>query len=525
VIPGIRSRYFKKEPEIIADIPWRVEPGKSVPLLILIKDAHLYYIFLKKATVQIFSRSGEKIKSLEVSINRKVFHKFWWVIEEIDVSDIKRPAGLEFSVTIDYVNSKGKEKSCRLDNYSFRTPALKTFLAENRLLPENGRLKDWYSADFHLHSSYTEDQIEFAAPLKATSIMAKTIGLNIIGVTDHAYDLNDSFSSYLSDDKNHPKWKDFLSNAASLNREKSSPPFLVIPGQETTVNKKKGKNIHLQIFNSQELIPGEADSGVKWLNKYSSRINYSEVLNGLSGESLACAAHIGEIPPLLHRILLGRSGYSQAELEHPGLSAVQIFNGIPGDGRMRGLDLWKKALLKGKKLTPLAGSDSHGNFSLARYILLPHFRLRMAEKQLLGEIRTVIWLNEEELKVENVIEAVKCGKVQLSTGPVFEVKSGNGESPLFGETLTASELRGKIFTLRAFSTEEFGLLNKLIIYAGRKNDAEEIKIKDEPLPSEYQVIKEISFENIDLTGFIYIRFEIYVSEKIFSFSAPVYLNK
>ena len=27
-------------PEIIADLPWRVEPGQDIPILCLIKDAH-----------------------------------------------------------------------------------------------------------------------------------------------------------------------------------------------------------------------------------------------------------------------------------------------------------------------------------------------------------------------------------------------------------------------------------------------------------------------------------------------------
>ena len=34
------SRYFRKEPEILADAPRRVEPGQPLPLLLLVKDAN-----------------------------------------------------------------------------------------------------------------------------------------------------------------------------------------------------------------------------------------------------------------------------------------------------------------------------------------------------------------------------------------------------------------------------------------------------------------------------------------------------
>ena len=35
----IGSKYYKKEPEIIVDIPHRIEPNHDIPLLVLVKDS------------------------------------------------------------------------------------------------------------------------------------------------------------------------------------------------------------------------------------------------------------------------------------------------------------------------------------------------------------------------------------------------------------------------------------------------------------------------------------------------------
>ena len=42
VIPGIWSRLFRREPEIITDTVWRLDFGHKLPVLLLVKDAHLF---------------------------------------------------------------------------------------------------------------------------------------------------------------------------------------------------------------------------------------------------------------------------------------------------------------------------------------------------------------------------------------------------------------------------------------------------------------------------------------------------
>ena len=49
--PFIFSRYFKKEPEILADIPHRINPSMKIPVMLLIKDADKYPVELNNINI------------------------------------------------------------------------------------------------------------------------------------------------------------------------------------------------------------------------------------------------------------------------------------------------------------------------------------------------------------------------------------------------------------------------------------------------------------------------------------------
>ncbi len=54
----LSSRYFKKELEILADAPRRGEPGRPLPLLLLVKDAHRYPITLERVIIEVETPVG-----------------------------------------------------------------------------------------------------------------------------------------------------------------------------------------------------------------------------------------------------------------------------------------------------------------------------------------------------------------------------------------------------------------------------------------------------------------------------------
>ena len=64
-----RFRYFfsflrKHEPEIIADAPHRIDPNQSLPILVLVKDAHQFPIKLNKISVVIRKDGKTLIKKV-----------------------------------------------------------------------------------------------------------------------------------------------------------------------------------------------------------------------------------------------------------------------------------------------------------------------------------------------------------------------------------------------------------------------------------------------------------------------------
>ena len=50
-----RSAYYQREPEILADLPYRVEPSTAIPILLLIKDSHQFPITLRDVKVSIYN--------------------------------------------------------------------------------------------------------------------------------------------------------------------------------------------------------------------------------------------------------------------------------------------------------------------------------------------------------------------------------------------------------------------------------------------------------------------------------------
>ena len=74
--PFIFSRYFLKEPEILADIPHRINPNNKLPIMLLIKDADKYPVFINKLNVEIFQNSNLILRN-EYSIQTQI-NDYWW---------------------------------------------------------------------------------------------------------------------------------------------------------------------------------------------------------------------------------------------------------------------------------------------------------------------------------------------------------------------------------------------------------------------------------------------------------------
>lgn len=506
---GLWSRLFRKEAEIIADSIWRIDPGLTIPLFIFIKDANLFPVTLKN--IEITFTGLNKCVHFNFDYDLKINEKSWWCIEYIDPSEFDLGQTIEMNVEINYLDFKNKAKNCINDNYYPQTPPLTIYLAKNTL----AKMNNWFQGDLHVHSEYTDDQIEFGAPVRVTAAMGRSLGLDFIGITDHAYDLDDATDSYLKNDPQLPKWKSYLDEVKAYNQVGDKP--LIIHGFEVSVENSKENSVHLQVFNSQELFLGSSDSGEKWIHS-KPEWQLKHIIDRLPAKSIACAAHIGEKAPFIHRILLGRGFYDAKDLENEKLVFFQLANSRDIKKIKKSIDLWVYQLLRGKRVTPLAGSDSHGNFNFNRSVILPHLSMSISKMQLIGEVRTAVWSNNEIQTIDDFLNALQIGRVQITTGPFVDiVKLGKDES-LLGSTIHSVDT---VYQFSAISSEEAGELVEIKIISGLKKQKEEI----------FKLIKTDSFNfsmelkfDTDLNNILYFRFEANTNRGEFCISAPVYVE-
>ena len=76
------SFLHRKAPEIITDAPWRIEPDKNIPIILLVKDADKYPIIINKIEIGIYKSGLGQIykKTLENKpflINKALFTKIY----------------------------------------------------------------------------------------------------------------------------------------------------------------------------------------------------------------------------------------------------------------------------------------------------------------------------------------------------------------------------------------------------------------------------------------------------------------
>lgn len=466
---GIYSRFFKREPEIIADAPMRVEPGQVIPVLLLIKDAFRFPIQLKSVTIELQQNNAVLLKK-EFSLNEKLDSQRYW----FKIFHIEPPLGVAGFFEIDvafWFEINGKTKCYRNDNYRISSHQPLLVNVAEYPLP---RFEGWHFGDFHYHSNYTEDQVEFGAPLPVAVEMARAIGLSFFAVTDHSYDLDDREDSWVINDPDLPKWKRLWEEAGNLNAQ--SPGFVILPGEEVSAGNSRNRNVHLLIINDRKFYPGKGDSAERWF-RTAPDLSINQVLDSIPSEALALAGH-PEMPfPFLQWLLIRRGGWSKADFKHSKLHGLQIWNGEVDDSFYFGSKNWVRLLLEGNRKTIVAGNDAHGNFNRFRQIGFPFFTMRETNGQLFGKMRTAVKV-DGEITISKIIDAVKKGNVQITTGPVIElsVRNEKGNEAGIGE-----EISGKRFEIicKIKSSEEFGRFFLLRIRVGDLDKKREMDLLSE----------------------------------------------
>ncbi len=469
------SRLYRRQPEIIADAPRRLDPRQPLPLLLLIKDAHLFPLELLAVEIEIAHGPTLRFKIFDAA--ERVATQWWWRVFHIDLPEEIR-GHIKVNVAIDY-RCRGKVYRCHNDNYRGTSHAPLDVLIAEAPLPS---LPGFYHGDLHCHTNATSDQVEFGAPLPAMIPLAQAQGIAFFAATDHSYDLDDFPEDYLHNDPALHKWRALQTEAQQLNAQHRG--FVVLPGEEVSCGNANGENVHCLVLNHPYFIRGCGDGGEKWLHTKPDH-TIAEVLAMLGPEALAFAAHPSVPAPKLERLLLRRGHWSIADFAHTRLNGLQFWNG-KSLGEEEGFAHWRSLLLEGRKLFALAGNDAHGNFNRYRQIAWPCLSMAENHDHLFGHRRTVAKLNGS-LNLNRLLAALRAGRAIITTGPMLDlqVECANGEVAQMGERTTAPATHA---TLAACSSAEFGKLERVVLWRGdlnRKREEKMLECTQFPQPYAY----------------------------------------
>ncbi len=511
-IAGIFSRYFRREPEIIADAPHRLEPGKKLPVFLCIKDAHRFPVELLRIRVQL-AENGKQALLLDkdfcaAPINDSLWTELFYCTIPSEFSGL-----VNINVLVDYT-IRGKMKSCINDNYALTSHAPFEVFLDPHPRPRGA---GWRFGDMHTHSHLTSDQVEFGAPFDVTAAMARAMALDFFATADHSYDLDDRPDSYLNNDANLPKWKlmwERIDRFNEINRD-----FIIIPGEELSAGNSKNQNVHFLIFNNRHFFAGSGDGAEHW-PRTAPQHRLDEALPQLEKKALAFAAHPLINPPFLQRLLLRRGKWDRADYELPHLHGVQMWNGDKVHFLEHGLPKWIELLLEGRRLTLIAGTDAHGNFNRFRQIGLPHFTMREETREILGTALTGVYV-EGEFNLTSLLDALCEGRAIVTDGPFASItfRHQNGTARI-GDTVV--QKKGTL-RIEAQSSPSFGGMRNLLLVTGDVIAKKETqRAIDMPLGSS-SFTKNIELADLPRPGYIRLELRTESAPPFHCFTNPIYL--
>jgi hypothetical protein len=426
------SRLWQPWPEIYLDLPWRVEAGDRAPLLLVAADAARWPVDLLGWRVSWLDPRG-RLGTLELPGGQQLSGQVDGVV--IGELPVDEPGSWE--VWIDGVaRRRGGGAEIHFRNQlarGFAEEPLRLRVDPGPLPGAPGRLR----GDPHVHSTGTRDMIEFGPPPELLRRAAQALGLGWFALTDHSYDLDDASDSCWRSDPALPRWRE---QQAWITASREGTGAFVLPGEECSVGAPGGGVLHLLLLAPPRFVEGAADSGERLLPGRS-RWPLAELLADLRDSGcLPVAAHTGERPSRGERLLLRRRAWTAPALA--ALPAQQAISGGLGASWERGRALWIQSLRTGARPALLAGSDSHGHFSLARSLRVPGWSVETRRRGLFGRYTSAPLLPPEAAAAlpagglslaeagrlqEILLAALASGDVLCGDGPLVGFRGAAGD--------------------------------------------------------------------------------------------------
>ncbi len=509
------SLLFRKEPEILFDLPRRIDPDKNLPIMLICNDINRFPIKIENVSIAISQKGKKPVPFIfndpeQYKVEHSLKNK-----SDIYLFSIDRKS-LESGVS--YINCKATVSNRNrcwdvLNDNLFATSKMPftCLLSEFKLPGSNSCL----FGDIHIHSQYSESHIEFGPPINIIDTMIDSSGLDFYSITDHSYDLACRLDDFLKSDATLSRW------IAFLNDSKQELKKILILGEEISCINSENRSIHLCALNIRNYIAGCIDGARK--NKLGT-FNLKDAIQNIHSQGgVAIAAHPGSRFGVLQRLLLKRGSWQLPDMMQD-IDAVQAVNNGFKKSWNISKALWINELLKGRKISLVAGNDSHGDFNRYRYISMPFISIAEDFERFLGFAKTGIY--GKNLSVNDIAKAIKDGATFVTSGPYLQLSQFDTLSNT-GTYCNSIRLGTNSITAIIKSNYEFGGLDNLKLFLGKYSEKKEVLFYNTNYSNnEFEKNETIPITNILEKGYLRAELTCRKNDGSSSFAAtsPIYLS-
>lgn len=491
------SPLYRKWPEIFIDGPSFAVPGATPVFYLVAKDADYFPVVIREIELSFIASGTPHKQKLNLDLHlteNLLFHPL----------AIEFPVGtglIEFHAKIIVENRSGRSRVFLNNNFPGLSPSP---LRLRRLASPLPYLPGWHAGEMHCHSDYSNDPVEYGAPLSALREAGKSLGMGFVLCTDHSYDFYYRKTRYMEVTDPVDNFRAYRDEALALNsKDKENYPVL-IPGEEVSCGNSLGENVHLLVAGHPDFLPGLGDGGRRWLNNRPD-LRVEEVLERL-GATPSFAAHPRARVGGLERLIFRRGMWNERDLAFDSgrrVDGLQFWNGHTGTDFREGRAFWVRQLLAGKRLLPVGANDAHGDLNSNIGVKTPLFSLYQARNHVFGHVRTVV--RSEEKTIAGIQAGLRAGQVCCTDGPFLALSaSGNGAQ------------------VSAATTEDFGSLRRVVVFSGRKGDDRETVVKDWTWDSGGPL--DFSEACSAPAGSLYLRAEAHTIDDRLAIAAPMFLQ-
>jgi hypothetical protein len=506
------SALFRREPEIVFDLPRRLGPGEDLPVALLINDAHRYPVNPVSVSMAVsrVDGAGGNVKPVLFEFDRDTLQesivahplKNQMLVYVLTIPRAKLPGGEIFvNACLRYQRVKNGVPRKKINTVLNDNLATSTKFAFRCMISDDdypgGNLCDF--GDLHCHSQFSRSHVEWGPPIEVIGRMAAANGLRFVAVTDHSYDLACDPDDYLRQDRDLRMWEMYKS---SVNGYRGAA--LIIPSEEISVVNSKGKVVHLCGLGISEYIPGSLDGARKNVH-FKKQLTIAEAAGEIERQGgVSFAAHAGSRAGIFQGVFLRRGVWGGGDL-CAELGGVQAVNSDLSGSWARGKKLWVSMLQKGRRVPILAGSDAHGDFNRYRAIGIPFLQIYETSERYMGFMRTGVY--GKSGGVNEVIGGIKNAATFITNGPFVTICGENHPEVSLIGSKTVDPKTAKL-SVRAQSTGEFGRLNVVKVIMWHPGMAEEKVIIGQVLPpGSYEAAVPIPAD--ELPEGCYLRVEAY----------------